>query len=677
MTLHRLILENFGVYGGRVELDLTPRSDDYLSRPILLFQGKNGVGKTTFVEALRLVLHGPLALGDRVARRDYQDYLSRRVHRPTAEGRRPAEAAITLEFEFVRSGLPHQYRVERRWWPESSGAAEMLSAWEDGEPVTDMDEAQLGLFLRDLVPPSAAELFFFDGERIDRLTNDEDPEGVLGDTVRRLLGLHHVEQLSDDLSFYIDRRARAFDRGVSVELEEARHDYQQSVEEVRELTRQKAENLTMLDQVRAAITRQEAELASRGGIYAQQYRDLKEKRDRLKERIATLQRELTDAASGPLPFACAPNLLSRLAVQLDHEAAFDRWQAAQEVLGRQQDALKLTVEHDAFWDAAGIEGTPDAQARLVDLLKHTLSQTAWPHPVPEGPRYLETSDKERALLHRWIDDAQHRVAAAFNETTEKLVSLQQEVDALEAKLGSSQEDMFLQPLVNALQRLHQEYKDGEDHEVRFARALGTAQVKRDQALARINRLEAQLLDDTKSEARTHLAVGARQALAAYGRRVRATKVSELETALVRRFNELCRKESLIEGVRVDPETFQVTLTRGGDVYRRDALSAGEQQLFAIATVWALREVSGVPMPVVVDTPLGRLDSDHRLALVHKFFPRVSHQVILLATDTEVDEPLLEELMPAVSHGYAMEFNVATGATELTPLAVLPSDLAAA
>ena len=68
------------------------------------------------------------------------------------------------------------------------------------------------------------------------------------------------------------------------------------------------------------------------------------------------------------------------------------------------------------------------------------------------------------------------------------------------------------------------------------------------------------------------------------------------------------------------------------------------------------------MPVIVDTPLGRLDSDHRSSMVQSYFPQVSHQVILLATDTEVDERMLEQLEPAVSHSYYLDYDSARGKT---------------
>lgn len=60
MLLRRLIVENFGLFRGRVELDLTPRIRYRQRRPVILIGGKNGSGKTTLLDAFRLCLYGPL-----------------------------------------------------------------------------------------------------------------------------------------------------------------------------------------------------------------------------------------------------------------------------------------------------------------------------------------------------------------------------------------------------------------------------------------------------------------------------------------------------------------------------------------------------------------------------------------------------------------------------------------
>ncbi|MNJ66959.1 hypothetical protein D3C77_630860 [compost metagenome] len=59
---------------------------------------------------------------------------------------------------------------------------------------------------------------------------------------------------------------------------------------------------------------------------------------------------------------------------------------------------------------------------------------------------------------------------------------------------------------------------------------------------------------------------------------------------------------------------------------------------------------------MVDTPLARLDRTHREALIHSFFAEISHQVMVLSTDEEVEGPVYKALEPHLSREYALAFN---------------------
>jgi DNA sulfur modification protein DndD len=133
------------------------------------------------------------------------------------------------------------------------------------------------------------------------------------------------------------------------------------------------------------------------------------------------------------------------------------------------------------------------------------------------------------------------------------------------------------------------------------------------------------------------------------------------------FKQLLRKTNLITGLKIDPETFRVELT-GGDQrpLPLERLSAGERQLLATSLLWGLARASGRPVPTIIDTPLGRLDSSHRRHLVERYFPVASHQIILLSTDEEIDADNFNRLQKFIGRTYNLRFDETGRSTDITP-----------
>ncbi len=133
------------------------------------------------------------------------------------------------------------------------------------------------------------------------------------------------------------------------------------------------------------------------------------------------------------------------------------------------------------------------------------------------------------------------------------------------------------------------------------------------------------------------------------------------------FRKLLRKAELVTGLSIDPETFETTLTgRDGKMLPFDRLSAGERQLLATSLLWGLARASGRPVPTIIDTPLGRLDSSHRRHLVERYVPYASHQVLLLSTDEEIVGSYYDALKPFINRTYLLAHNEESGQTYLEP-----------
>ncbi|RRR72238.1 MAG: hypothetical protein EI684_10355 [Candidatus Viridilinea halotolerans] len=108
MILTRLTLTNFGVFRGRHEFELRPTNEGAVLRPVVLFGGKNGAGKTTILEAIRLCLYGRGILGGRVRQADYDVYVRQRLHRSSTG---------TVAAGPMRTRAPPGTRTGQGCWP--------------------------------------------------------------------------------------------------------------------------------------------------------------------------------------------------------------------------------------------------------------------------------------------------------------------------------------------------------------------------------------------------------------------------------------------------------------------------------------------------------------------------------------------------------------------------------
>ncbi|WP_425218891.1 hypothetical protein [Ralstonia solanacearum] len=141
------------------------------------------------------------------------------------------------------------------------------------------------------------------------------------------------------------------------------------------------------------------------------------------------------------------------------------------------------------------------------------------------------------------------------------------------------------------------------------------------------------------------------------------------------FRNLLRKRKLVSNVVVDPVTYQVKIEDGkGQELPMDRMSAGERQMLAISVLSALIKERKGRFPVVVDTPLARLDGQHRTSLIKRFFATVSHQVVVLSTDEEVEGAAYDALRPHMNREYVLHFDDEMGCTNVLGAATRLSSL---
>ena len=148
------------------------------------------------------------------------------------------------------------------------------------------------------------------------------------------------------------------------------------------------------------------------------------------------------------------------------------------------------------------------------------------------------------------------------------------------------------------------------------------------------------------------------------------RVLDLQEHIGRMMVSLSHKgEDQFNAITVDPSDFRLSIRdRDGNEVRN--ASAGEREILALSMLWALGSISRRALPLVIDTPLGRLDRRHRQNIVDHFLPNAAEQVIVLATDEEITDERRRRLADRIAGELELTFDPATLTTSIVSLAPL-------
>ncbi len=644
MIFKHLLLENFRVFYGKQPIDLALRKEGVYQRPIVLFGGLNGAGKTSILTAIRLVLLGKRGVSDILSKKDYQDFLAEQINKTAIAEDANTCAKITLEFTYTHHGEHKKYEITRSW---QSLTDEQLTLKVNGEQDTSLNTEQVQSFLHEVVPPGIGDLFFFDGEKIAELAED-DTGRYLKEAVQRLLGIDVLNRLSNDLKIYLnDNGSKTADKDTLNKIKAAEAD-KQLAKTLSEQFREKAEKLsTHLVELDKEIARKELVIQENDGAWA---KDKDAAHARLNDLLAKkqdLQAELKSEVNGNYPLALAPTAMQALLSQLQADQKVKQAKAFSNELTSHLDGLRQRLQ--LTLDKQGEAAYSEMERYFGQIINDTALQT---------PK-LDITDADFALLEAQIADA--GVAKAnVDDLNKQLGEIQAELDQLSVRIERAPDADTLRELYQSLRQLEKE-RDTVSREYigLMLKAKAHKQSELDCA-KRLEKLYAGLKNNHSADKATLRVEQSQSALSEFKEELIKLRVTQLEQLFIDAYRKLARKEDLKFSAKIDVKTFDVNLVdSAGVTINRKSLSAGEKQIFAFAILEALGKLSGRVLPVVVDTPLGRLDSIHRGKLVRNYFPEASEQVILLSTDTEVDEDFYQALAPKISHAFEIEFNQQT------------------
>ena len=652
MILKRLTLNNFGVYRGRHVVELDPPSDQ---RPVILIGGLNGGGKTTFLDALQLALYGRAAEGSNRGDLPYDEYLRRSVHR----GVDPHDgASVEVELTHVTRGKLEALHV-RRWW-SGRDKRDRIEVCVNGalDPLLTEGWAER---VEELMPARLSRFFFFDGEKIEALADLDRSASALRTAIHVLLGLDLVDQLVTDLQV-IERRKRAERRSDAERQEVETLEAEVTALRARrdELVQECAAALNVADRARKVLADAEQAFRLGGGNALETQKRVEGEIEQAEKDLAGVEDTLREDAEGIAPLLLVTGLLTQVAQDDAAEGARAEARALGKLLaGRDARALAAATS------AGANRKVVDALVKLFDADRRAREAAA------DGPSHRPLSAEARAALAGVQAQLAEEVPARIRRRVAEADALCEKLAALERTKDTTPEEERVAAL--SATRAEAKAAAARAEEASAAAEAEHARVTRehDHKADRWERVAKKAAEERKEEE-------AAARVVVYAERVRGTmkrfreaildrRIRRIEALVLEGFQQLLRKKTLITGLSIDPRTFGMTLY-GADRHELspERLSAGERQLLAVSIIGALMRASGRSLPVVIDTPLGRLDSVHRDRLVEHYFPYAGHQVILLSTDEEIDQRHYAKLKPHIGRSYLLRHDDKTGSTTVEP-----------
>ena len=657
MHFSEIELYNFGIYKGQHNIELI---DQRKKKNITLVGGMNGRGKTTILDAIFLCLYGRKAIEYIVGKKEaYNKVLKDRINKSADD--KTTHVKITMVMDDDEDTI---ISITRTWSQTNSKISTDLIVEKNGIEDTYLSE-NWEYYVEELIPYGIAKFFFFDNEKISQIA-DDDAFDKIKDSIKSVMGVTtvetlctHIEKIRKDKNASLKKSSAPALTKESEELSTVIEDYETKI---RNLYAQRAALFPKLEKTANKLEETEQSFWKKGGNLGLNHDDIIREQHELKNRESALKEQAIALASSPATPMC---LCKELAVTTYNEIMSNEKSRAVKYSYPIVSKLykSLLEEFKGNYSAS-----TDSYKTLSKLVKAQLKKL---EDEIGSEAVNAITPLAKSLIEKFISEDIARISSEamsiVSENKKVIIALEQ----LEVHLSSSAEKNDTVKLLNEIKELQAKKTELETEISRCDDQIHSAQFEKEQFERQLNKVLLKIASnaDTSDDNVRIIEYSTMilDVMHEFVRRLQAQKVGILEKNITSCFKFLAQKQAIITSIIIDPETLDITLKdyKGG-VLLKDQLSAGEKQMFAISILWGLALSSGYKLPVIIDTPMARLDSAHRSNFINKYLPNASSQVIVLSTDEEINGKYLDDIKAYVNKAYTLIYNDSEKCSTIEP-----------
>lgn len=681
MKFSNIVISNFRQYYGSINIDLTTNAD----KNIIVIGGKNGYGKSNFLLSIVWCLYGDkISLIDDNFKKEiqkeknYSSFMQQSINwTAKKENKNIFSSSITIsDIEFPElnnlSSNADSIIIKRTF--DVSTMNEHLSVVDAVSKIEIFDDENDKLnFINDyLIPLDAAKFVFFDAENISDIANLSIKEegSFINDALGKILGLDIYEDLIEDIEFYINNLKK---EGATKNLQEQIADKENAVKlsniDIEKLEEENAEKLKEIDELKKKIreydnlismhSKQGNSTFDREAILIQIDKK-KEKENELNERFNEL--------SEIIPLAILTGKLEEVNEHLE----------LQEINEISQSSSKENSEKIENFIELLFNKPPEPENSTMSLkdkmfyyekaqsIGSELFKSDYDYNELVFEHDLNNSEKKLiadaiSLVNTQSKDLFETTIEEYNEIKIKISELNKIINKVDADL---EDELILEYIA---------YKDTADYDITEKnRNIGENnqqinKLKND--IIRINQQLVSLVRKVDINEQNKLKINKSNEYIdvlnlfldeqknRHKESLEKTILSELKI-LMHKLNSKENNNKFIEDVKVTilatGQGMKITLSDQDDnEIRKESLSSGEKQIYISCLIKAILKESIQSLPIFIDTPLGRLDEEHRDNITRNYYPALSEQVILFSTNSEITPKRFKDISNNVAKSYLM------------------------
>lgn len=647
MIINRLNLENFGLYFGKQVFDLRTTLD----RNIILIGGENGAGKTTFFEALKLCLYG-ISVLEKKDQTLYEKYLSEKIYHNSILKEQPNFAAVELEFQHAFLGNIDTYIIHRSWKSDQDKIKEKFEIKKNGHLLDDLESDHWQDFINDLIPKGLSQLFFFDGEKIQNLAKDIGDSNQLSESFKSLLGLDLIEKLKSDLEIYSLKQLKALDtNNIQKEIESIQKEEKKYDAELEGLSQDRAQINAKIDQVFAEIERKELLVIKEGGNFAKKREELKLNKVKISTHITETEEKIRSLCSEILPFSFASTLSMCLKETIIKEESMRNNEITLKNLNSQRKQI-IKKFYDTMNSSFDKNQASEVISHIFDITNNVFGKN---EKYIKYTHNLSIEDANKLLYQ--INHACIDTPKKLSDLVRTHESLIKKIHKIERELEFAPDDAAIDSQIKEINELHKNLGALQQQQKNVDEKINQCKFAHEKIVNQLKKLIEHLKNKNKTTKSLSIVDKVQTALLDYHGCLQDKKLKEFAELFIESYNQIAHKSNIFYKIEIDPNDYSIILYKHGDKkISKSQLSEGEKQIYAIAVLWTLTKISRRPLPFIIDTPLARLDQSHRDNVVLDFFPKASHQLIILSTDTEIDKNYMSKLEPHIAKKYLLRYN---------------------